>query len=172
MSKIITKMKAIILSVVIAIVLTSFVIYLILSFDPRPGYEDYCGDIRGPKIARGLEEPGEIIDQIACGEIKGAKWRNGYCDYTYECQMQYNDARDKHRFVVFLVAVPAGLISVGLGIALALPSVSFGLMLGGIFLTIYGTGNYWGNFSNWIRVIILGAVLVILIWLGYKKLES
>jgi len=78
------------------------------------------------------------VDQAACEENEGAKWmNNGYCDYNYQCQMDYDDARDKHNFVVFLVAVPAGLVAVGLGITLALPSVSLGLMLGGVFLTIF-----------------------------------
>ena len=43
----IKKIKTIILSVVIAIVLASFVVYLIESFNPSPKYEDYCGNIRG-----------------------------------------------------------------------------------------------------------------------------
>jgi len=168
----IKKVKAIILSVVIAIVLASFVIYIVEVFEPRPDYGDYCGEFRGPKIARNIEEPVEIIDQTACEEVEGAKWMNGYCDYNYECQQEYDTARDQHRFVVFLVAVPAGLVAVAVGIGLALPSVSSGLMLGGVFLTFFGTTNYWSNISNWLRVLILGIVLAILIWLGYKKLEN
>jgi len=42
------KMKATILSVVIAIVLASFVIYVIQIFDPSPKWDDYCDEsIRG-----------------------------------------------------------------------------------------------------------------------------
>lgn len=163
-----TKFKALILSVVIAIVMASFVIYIVQIFDPSPEYNDYCGEIRGPKAVRNLEEVDKVTE-ASCIE-DGGSWRNGYCDYYYECQQEYDEAKDKHRFVVFLITVPAGLIAVGLGIALALPSVSFGLMLGGVFLMLFGTVGYWDKFSNWIRVIILGIVLAILIWLGYKKL--
>jgi len=167
------NIKALILSVVIAIVLSSFIIYTIQVFDPSPEWEDYCSEsIRGPKIARGIDASEEIVDQTTCEAEEGAKWMNGYCDYNYQCQMDYNDARDKHRFIVFLVAVPTGIVALALGISLALPSVSSGLMLGGVFLTIFGTGNYWDKFSNIVRVLILGIALVILIWLGYKKLES
>ena len=168
----VTKGKAFILSIVIAIVLISFVIYLKESVYPGPEWDDYCGEVRGPKFARGFEEPVEIINQTSCEEEEGAKWRNGYCDYNYQCQKEYDKVEEKNNLVVFLVAVPAGLISIGVGIALALPSVSFGLLLGGVILTFVGTVSYWDNFSNWIRVIILGIVLAVLIWLGYKKLGS
>jgi|TARA_B100001971_G_C18166257_1_gene524371 hypothetical protein len=166
----ITKIKAVILSLVIAIVLTSFVIYLVESIRPGPDYDDYCGDVRGPKAVRDIGEPEKVTEESCIDE--GSKWRNGYCDYTYECQVEYDDARDRHQLIVFLVAVPVGLVAVGIGIVLGLPSVSSGLMLGGVFLTIYGTSNYWSNFSNWVKALILGLVLLVLIWLGYKKLEN
>ena len=165
----IKNIKAFILSIVIAIVLSSFVIYLVLSFHPNPKWEDYCSDVRYPKALS--DGKIENITQEICEQNEGAKWMNGYCDYEYECRQNYDNATEKHRFIIFLVAVPVGLVAVGLGIFLSLPSVSSGLMLGGVFLTIYGTSNYWDNFSNWIKVLILGVVLIVLIWLGYKKLE-
>jgi len=165
----IKNIKAFILSIVIAIVLSSFIIYLVESFHPNPKWEDYCGEIKYPKIANGKEI--ENIAQEICEQNKGAKWMDGYCDYEYGCRKNYDESIEKHRFIIFLVAVPAGLIAVALGIWLALPSVSSGLMLGGVFLTIYGTSNYWDKFSNWIKVLILGIVLIVLIWLAYKKLE-
>ena len=73
---------------------------------------------------------------------------------------------------MFFISVPVGLIAVATGIIIALPSVSSGLMFGGVFLTIYGTSQYWDNLSNWLRALILGIVLIILIWLAYKKLRS
>jgi len=38
------------------------------------------------------------------------------------------------------------------GVVLGLPSVSSGLMLGGVFLVFYGTASYWSNFSDIVRV--------------------
>ena len=148
-----------------------FIIYLIEVFHSSPEWEDYCGAVKAPRMA--IEEKGEIIeiDQATC-EQDGGTWRDNYCDYQYECQKQFDEANDKHRYVIFLTAVPAGLIAVAIGIILALPSVSTGLMIGGVFLTIYGTANYWDNFSNWIKVTVLGIVLALLIWLGYKKLGN
>jgi hypothetical protein len=44
-------------------------------------------------------------------------------------------------------------------------------MIGGGFLMIYGTSQYWQNLSNWLRAGLLFVILVILIWLAYKKLK-
>lgn len=164
------KIKAIILSVVIAIVLASFVIYLIESFNSSPKYEDYCGEVRPAYPAKFTGEVREI-NQTEC-EVQNGTWRNNYCDYYYECQNEFNNVSDKHKNYVFFISVPVGLIAVATGIIIALPSVSSGLMLGGGFLTIYGTAQYWDNLSNWLRALILGIVLIILIWLAYKKLKS
>lgn len=165
----ITKIKAIILSIIIAIVLAGFVIYLVQSFDPTPKWDDYCGKVRPSYPAKPTGETREV-NQKECQETNGT-WINNYCDYYHECQNEYNNASDKHKNIVFLVSVPVGLIAVGTGIMLALPSVSSGLMLGGGILTIYGVGQYWENLSNWIRTLILGVVLIVLIWLAYKKLK-
>jgi len=159
-----TKIKAILLALVIAIVLSAFVIYFIQTIYSSPKYEDCCG-----KIKPVLLERQENMTQTKC-EANGGVWENNYCDYYSECQKQYNDARNKYKLVVFIVAVISGLAAISIGIILALPSVSLGLMLGGTFLTFYGTAVYWSNLTNWLRTLVLGAVLVILIWLGYRKL--
>lgn len=171
------KLKAIILSLVIAIVLAFFVGYLIQAIKPGPKYEDYCGKTRTPIPI----EKEVTITQAEC-EANNGTWSpyecvttpctGGYCDFYYECNQEFEKAQDNYNLVVFIVAVVVGLIAVTAGIILSLPSVSLGLMLGGAFLTIYGSARYWYKLSNWIRVILLGIVLAILIWLGYKKLKN
>jgi hypothetical protein len=47
-------------------------------------------------------------------------------------------------------------------------SVSGRLMLGSLFFVIYGTGSYWRYMDDFIRFIILGLALGILIFIGYK----
>jgi|TARA_B100000315_G_C14441993_1_gene525128 hypothetical protein len=159
-----TKIKSAILALVIAIVLASLVGYAINVFEEGPEWDDYCGDFRNSELDN-------EVTQESCEAQEGARWRDNYCDYNYQCQMDYDDARDKHGLTVFLVSVPAGLIALFVGVVLGLPSVSSGLMLGGVFLVFYGTASYWSNFSDIVRVIILAIALSILIWLGYKKLE-
>ena len=159
-----TKIKSAILALVIAIVLSSLVGYAINVFEEGPEWDDYCGDFRNPG-------PDKEVTQESCEAQEGARWMDNYCDYNYQCQMDYDDARDKHGLTVFLVSVPAGLIALFVGVVLGLPSVSSGLMLGGVFLVFYGTASYWSNFSDIVRVVILAIALSILIWLGYRKLE-
>lgn len=163
------KVKTVILSIVIAIVLAGFVIYLVESIYPSPDYNDFCGEVKVPRVIPDVRNGS--IGQVECEE-EGGKWINGYCDYYYKCNEDYEQARDKHRLVMFVVGAIVGLIAISVGIVLALPSVSSGLMLGGSFLIFFGTAQYWSELNNWIRTLILGVVLVILIWLGYKKLES
>jgi hypothetical protein len=160
------KLKSVILSVTIAIVLSAFVIYFLNSIYPNPRYDDFCG-----QNERLYEKPTVHENQTICEEYGGI-WKNGWCDYTHECMQEYEKAREAHDLVALIVSTIAGITALTMGIILALPSVSSGLMLGGTFLIIFGTGSYWQYFNNWIRTIILGIALTILIWLGYKKLQN
>lgn len=174
------KIKAILLSLIIAIVLTAFVIYFIQAIYPSPEYEDYC-DIKereisipeNPVIVGGTCATVSPESRQECCENKGYELYNeetGKCEDP--CREKYETARNKYKLIVFIIAVIVGLLAVSTGVILALPSVSSGLMLGGAFLTFYGTAIYWSKLNNWLRVIILGIVLTILIWLGYKKLQN
>ena len=58
------------------------------------------------------------------------------------------------------------------GVVLKLESVSTGIMGGGALIIIYGILRYWGDASDALRFIILGIVLAVLVWIGYKKLEK
>ena len=169
--------KTIILSLAIAIVLTGFVILFIQSVYPSPEWEDYCDE----RIKPIPSEKDQETNQEIC-EANNGKWTHqeircvttpcpqGYCDYYSECQDEHDTARDSYRLIAFIIAIIAGLAAISIGIILALPSVSSGLMLGGTFLTFYGIAIYWTNLSTILKTLILGAVLAILIWLGYKKL--
>ena len=55
---------------------------------------------------------------------------------------------------------------------LKLETVSSGIMGGGVLTIIYGTLRYWGEMSDIIRWILLGVVLALLIWIGYKKVKG
>ena len=207
------RVKTIILSVAIALVLSLFIIILTQAIYPSPKYEDFCKyvetrplvpenkDLLGGTCAtvspdsrqeccenKGYnlynEETGQCeINQASC-EQQGGDWvfeeircitapcPQGYCDFYKKCQDEYETARDKYRLTVFIISVIVGIITLSLGIILGLPSVSSGLMVGGTFLTFYGTAVYWTNLNNWLRALIMGIVLIILIWLGYKKLQN
>ena len=155
------KIKTILLSIIIAVVLFSFVVYLIQAIKPAPKYEDFCEE---RAIARAMAKPLNNLN-LSDEELQEQT-------LFKECQERYEESRDSYNLIVFIIAVLAGLLAVSAGILLQLPSVSSGLMIGGVALTIYGTSRYWSKLSNWFRVIVLALVLAVLIWLGYKKLKN
>lgn len=98
---------------------------------------------------------------------------SGYCDMYFTCQKEFNAARDLYNRNVFLVLVGLGIISIVVGLLLAANVViSTGLSYGGILSFIIGTIRYWSAMDDYLRVIVLGLVLAILIWLGFKKFKD
>ncbi|MBI2650947.1 hypothetical protein HYX01_00565 [Candidatus Woesearchaeota archaeon] len=96
----------------------------------------------------------------------------GYCDLYSYCRKEFENAREKYNRNVFIVATGIGIIALIIGFALRLASVSSGLMGGAILTIIYGTIRYWTDLPDYGRFIILGIVLFILLWLGYKRLKA
>jgi len=164
--------KSVILSIAIALISVFFFVYAIQSVYPGPEYQNFCEDRIPIK---------EITTVTEC-EANNGEWieypnkenldRNGYCDTYTKCSKEYDQAREPYERNVFFINLVIGIALVILGIALALPSVSSGLMGGGVIMLIYGTIRNWGNLSDILRTIMLGIALVILIWLGYKRLNN
>ena len=98
--------------------------------------------------------------------------RAGYCDLYYYCSQEFQDVLEKHNRNVFIIAVIFGIIALITGIVLKITSVSSGLMGGGILTIIYGIIRYWSGLQNYGRFTVMAIALVVLIWLGYKKLKA
>jgi hypothetical protein len=175
-----SKVKQTILAIAIAVVLALFVGFSIHAFYPGPKYENYCN----------INQPQRPYETNETCKASGGRWNdyggaqpkcppeqtycpNGYCDMYYNCQRSFDDANRVYTRNVFIAATIIGLIAVLIGgVILKLESVSSGIMGGGVLSMIYGTIVYWMDASNYLRVIILGIVLAILIWMGYKKLSK
>ncbi|MFC1685408.1 hypothetical protein ACFLZZ_00115 [Nanoarchaeota archaeon] len=182
-----SKVKQVILSIAIALVLVFFIGYGISVIYEEPDYEDYCGDY--------FDKP-SYNDQVSCEEV-GGKWTapttvpqpvreesfeggpvimptetQGRCDSDFTCRKEHRSASDVYNRNVFATSLILGMIIIVLGIVLQLESVSVGIMGGGVMLIIYGTMRYWGELGKYFRLLILGLVLVALIWIGYKKFGS
>lgn len=175
-----SKIKKTILSVSIAIILLLFVIYGISTFYVVPKYDDFC-DYSKPVQQVDTQEDCEALDGRWTDYAEGPAPRKvgaedipeGWCDFNYYCSRDYDAVKEPYNRNVFIIAVVFGLVAVLTGgILLKLESVSTGIMGGGALTIIYGILRYWGDAEDWFRFIILGIVLVILIWLGYKKLEK
>jgi len=98
---------------------------------------------------------------------------NSYCDQTFTCQKNYQEARDLYNRNVFLVLVVLGAISLVVGFFLVdFSAVSLGLSFGGVLSFIIASIRYWSAMQEYLRVIILGLALATLIALAIKKFRD
>ena len=82
----------------------------------------------------------------------------------------------RHRFfdifvIAFFVAVPSGIIAIIVGAFLSIQAIGTGLMFGGIFSVCDGYFNYWYELADPLKFASMLVTLVVLIFIGYKKLE-
>src|SRR3989344_784097 len=173
----ISRLKRTILGISIAIILALFIGYGINTFYKPPKYEDFCKEQIRKQI---------ITSEEGCIAV-GGQWSvypekiisenktviQGFCDPNYTCNKEYTSVREIYNRNVFIISVIAGLICVIVGgIVLKLESVSSGIMGGGVLSIIYGTVRYWGELADAGRFTILGIVLAVLIWIGYRKFKK
>jgi len=176
-----SKIKKNILSIAIAIILVMFIAYGINVFYKSPKYDDYCNYtriVKEPLSFESCEDAGgrwypDAPEAPKMVDESGNFTVSGWCDLYYECQDEFDNVREVYNRDVFFISLVLGLIAVIIGgVVLKLESVSVGIMGGGILTIIYGTIRYWGDMSDVYRFIILGVVLAILIWMGYKKIKA
>jgi len=168
-----SNIKETILGISIALILALFVGYGIQTFYDSPKYEDFCN-----LTTRDITTENDCLIQggqwVATPIKEGAELKKeGFCDVQYSCRNDFDEASQKYNKVVFIIAIILGLSAVILGgVILKLPSVSAGIMGGGALTIIYGTLRYWGNLADVGRFFVLGIVLAVLIWIGYKKIKK
>ena len=169
--------QKVILALAIAIVLTSFVMYGISVVYPGPEYEDYCPEE--------LQRKSEFLDQTECNEI-GGRWNEypprpcpegevcpeGWCDETFTCRKEFQAVKDVYERNVFVISGILGLAVLIAGFLLRLAAVSGGISLGGLAIIFISIVRYWSQFGRFIRLLLLGVLLVALIWIGYKKFKD
>jgi len=194
-----SKVKIVLLSISIAIVLAFFIGYGISTFYKEPQYEDFCGEKEFKLYSdketceandgKWMEFEGKPIpianDQFLCTKISEKdnsytlncekseiERESGNCNSDFYCREEFDDVRKKYNRNVFIISVILGVASIILGIYLNLTSVSSGLMGGGVLTFIYGSLRYWGDMGEYLRFSILAISLAILIWLAYKKIKK
>ncbi len=181
------KIKEIILALAIVVVLNLFFNYGVFTFYKEPKFENFCSNELTQKAytdrqsceavdGRWFESAGDI--KYYSGEsrpipIEPQIDQKGWCDSTAKCRDSYEAARDVYNRNVFIVLVVLGLISLGLGfLVISAAPVANGFLGGGLLSLIIGTIRYWSDMNDYLRFIILGLALAMLIWLGYKKFSS
>ena len=162
--------KQTLLAIAIAIVLTAFVAYGISVFYESPDYEDFC-----PKLPRAVQTEetctaeGGLWSPAMRPCPQNERCPEGYCDLHFECRQEYDQVHDQYNRNVFIASMIFGLIILVIGLTLKLESVSTGIMGGGVLTLFIGIIGYWGDLSKYVRLVLLGVLLLILIWIGYKK---
>ncbi len=168
----------------IVIVLNLFFNFAIMSVYPAPKYEDFC------KAEQVNVQP---VTKEACVVI-GGQWNesssvekvvperasepqklqtNSYCDTSFTCRKNFEDANNTYQRNVFVALIVLGVISLIGGFVLASVSVvSLGLSFGGVLSLVIASMRYWSAMNEYIRVIILGIALIVLIWIGMKKFKD
>ena len=136
-------------------------------FNPNAEYSDFC--------------PDEIwADQAACEEY-GGEWTEAsdeyndwsYCTENRDCWQLTQEANKPIEEINFYVLVGAGVIALVLGAWMVLPTaIANGLMYGGVLSILIGWARAAQYLDNLAHFVISGVFLVILFWVGVKKLKD
>ncbi|MEK7565356.1 MAG: hypothetical protein AAB501_03930 [Patescibacteria group bacterium] len=180
-----SKIKEIILALAIVVVLNLFFNYGVFTFYKEPKFENFCS----------AELTQKVYTEKASCEAVGGRWyesnqvnygdrmvpvkpmpqtgETSWCDSTDKCRKDYDTVRNVYNRNVFIILIVLGLISLGLGLlVISASAVANGFLGGGLLSLIVGTVRYWSDMNEYLRFIVLGIALAMLIWLGYKKFNS
>jgi hypothetical protein len=180
------NLKKIALTIGIAVLFALLIGFAIDAFYTGPEHSDYCkqdayrypekiypGDENCPKINYGdpiyeacTGEEGYVayeIDENGCQV-------NPYCE---TCQVEYNNVNKVYSRNIFFITAIIGIVAILAGILFVkAEGIASGFMFGGILVIIYGTIRVFGDLSKIMRVVVLFIELVLLIWIGYRKVEK
>ncbi len=155
------KFKNAVISIAIALIFVFFIGYGIEVFHDTPEHDTFC-----PRLW-------DIQSEEECKEAKGI-WRGekeGLCQNTATCYLQFEKARDRHDLVVFIVALIIGVGGLIGSYFIKQHLVGNGLAGGSILLILYGVMRYWRQANDIVKFVLLGIALAVLIWMAYKKFK-
>jgi hypothetical protein len=173
------------LSIGVGILAALFIGFLIEAVYPSPKHEDFCkmqGNMPEPKTAKTAvcDFTYDTAMRNACAENGGMIYQEWdaqgcvvkeTCDY---CEKEYMAADEAYSRTLFYITAPIGLIMIILGLYLptAIDAIAAGVLFGGVLTMIQVTARVFGSLGKWWRVILLGVELVIVIWIGVKKVRD
>jgi hypothetical protein len=163
------NIKNVVIGIAIIILTISVAVYGINTFYDRPEYSDFCDEFLTAQY---------INNSAECDSV-GGKWNvldgprtvdgsKDYCDRNYFCGQEYENANEKYSKVVFMIAIPLGILVIILGaVVFGLEAVGAGLMGGGVGIILYGVGGFWQFAQDWLKFLLSLVGLVILIWFAH-----
>ena len=178
------EIKKVALTLGIAILFALFIVFLVDAIYEQPKYEDFCSyqyyPTKAPSLSDNcttvynenlvnscIKEKGEVRDRL---DEKGCQIES-YCDY---CSRDFNSVNSKYNKNIFYISAIVGILAIlaGLFLPKTIDAIASGLMFGGIIVLLQGTVRVFGDLGKWMKVIVLGIELVILVWIGYKKVSD
>ena len=97
----------------------------------------------------------------------------GWCDAYFSCQKDFEKANNVYKRNLFIIWIVAGVLAVVASFFLfTVEIMSVAFMFAGIVSFLVGTIVYWSAMQDYLRFVILGIVLAMLIYIGYKKLKD
>jgi len=176
----------------IIIIFNLFINYGINTFYKSPKYEDFCKPER-LKQAMNIREICEGVGGLWTENvgyegkrIYAPEYSNqpaplveikeqqptGWCDQDFSCRKDFEAINNVYRRNVFIVWVIAGIAAIVASFfftAVSMLSTSF--MFSGLLSLLVGTLQYWSAMQDYLRFIILGIALSVLVYLAYRKLK-
>ena len=138
----------------IAIIFPMMVHYGVSTFIPQPKWQDYT-------VKRYYNYNNSTPEEKAKHETERERLNK-----------ERRAKEKKFQKALFVIAVPLGIAAIIIGAFLPIQAVGTGLMFGGIFSTCDGYFNYWSELSDGLRFMSLLVAFIVLLFIGYKKLEK
>ena len=175
------------LIVAIVIVLNLFFVFSIQLIYKSPAHDDFCPKEQVHVIPETKEECVAIGGQWVPGSFvqKGLprpdraeppvieETQVGYCNEDFTCAEEFSDARGLYERNFFIVLVTLGVLTLLLGFALRLFEViSASFSAGGVLAFIIASASFWSEMNDYLRVIILGIALVVLVYVGVSRFKK
>lgn len=177
-----------VLAVAIAIVLNLFVSYGIGVFYEAPRYDDFCREQARPYAYPAKPYPDQLYPMQNCSVIEVTDTIQGNCTeqkgyvafrynstgcpteaYCETCGARFTELNERRNSTVFIILVVVGVALIISGMALRKVAVASGFLLGGILSLIIGAIRIGGQLPDIFKLLVIGLVLALLIWVGYKK---
>jgi hypothetical protein len=172
-----------ILIIGITIVLNLFFYFAINTVYPEPQYNDFCPaetvNIQPTTKEQCVGAGGQwnentaLIRSDAPAVVTPKMESTSYCDTQFTCRQDFEGALKVYQRNVFIALVVLGIISIVAGFYFSsIAAVALGLSLGGVLSLVIGSMRYWNAMADYVRVIILAAALVTLLWIAIKKFRD
>lgn len=167
----------------IIIVLNLFINFGIATFYDAPDYESFCPvekrtqalntkdscEAQGGLWYENYDTGVRSVEPVPSEAVKPAGW----CDPDYTCRTQYDDARNLYQRNVFIILVSFGVAFLIAGLAIVASSpLSIAFTYGGLLSVVVGTIRFWSEMDDYLRFIVLGVALAILIYVAVKKFKG